>query len=467
MGGPRLLFRLAVCLILLSFKEDDSSVRILFTGDILLSRNVDMEIQRRHSNPWTEIGSFFQSADLVVGNLEGAAGNNEMLLNPKVSSPVFPIDSSYLPLLGNAGYKMITLENNHSLDLGKEGKIRTARLLQQNEITPVYYQNSPQFYTIKDVTIGLVALNIVPCRDSSKNILPSVEIQQKLRLAKSLANIVIVSIHWGSELLDWPNQQQREIAQWLIKNGADLIIGSHPHVIQKPELVEGKPVFFSLGNHLFDQKYPKSKEGLIAEIIITKSEVQCKGYLTHTLPDSFYPAITREVNLGLPPLKLVRTDFRINGFVFKPLSLPDTSLNKIILKAYKQNRFLWQTHPIPVVSVSGAKFDEDGNNLFFLEKHYSKLDREVMIRPYVYRFDEHGIYALWRGSALAWPIQDARISPYDSKTLVVLHRGDSYINLNPGNKSKHLALYKWNGFGFTGINDSLNLKSYKELFPEF
>jgi poly-gamma-glutamate capsule biosynthesis protein CapA/YwtB (metallophosphatase superfamily) len=54
-----------------------------------------------------------------------------------------------------------------------------------------------------------------------------------MRLACSLANIVIVSIHWGGELLDWPNKVQRETASWLIKNGADLIIGSHPHVIKK------------------------------------------------------------------------------------------------------------------------------------------------------------------------------------------------------------------------------------------
>ena len=54
----------------------------------------------------------------------------------------------------------------------------------------------------------------------------------------------------GSELLAWPNKRQRESAQWLIKNGADIINGSHPHVAQKPEIFDGKPIFFSLGNHL-------------------------------------------------------------------------------------------------------------------------------------------------------------------------------------------------------------------------
>ena len=76
-------------------------------------------------------------------------------------------------------------------------------------------------------------MNLVKSRDFSKNKIPSVEIKQKLRLARSLASIVIISIHWGSELLEWPNEKQREAAKWLTDNGADLIIGSHPHVVQK------------------------------------------------------------------------------------------------------------------------------------------------------------------------------------------------------------------------------------------
>ena len=59
-----------------------------------------------------------------------------------------------------------------------------------------------------------------------------------------------------------PQQQQ---ARWLVEHGADLIVGHHPHVVQAPACVEGRPVFFSLGNHLFDQKYAETKDGLIAD----------------------------------------------------------------------------------------------------------------------------------------------------------------------------------------------------------
>jgi poly-gamma-glutamate synthesis protein (capsule biosynthesis protein) len=80
--------------------------------------------------------------------------------------------------------------------------------------------------------------------------------------------------------------------------------------------------------------------------------------------------------------------------------------------------------------------------------------------------DNKGIYACWRGSALAWPILDAVISPDDNKTLCVLHRGDSFIKIDKTKKNKRVAAYKWNGFGFTGIDDSIACESCIKLFEE-
>ena len=207
-----------------------SKVRILFVGDILLSRNVREEIKKWNISPWGELSPLFKSADLVIGNLEGSVGVGENLFPTESKSPVFGIDSTHIPLLKEAGFSVITLENNHSKDLGESGKIKTIEALRSCDLIPVYIDNSPQFFTIKDVVIGLVTINMIPDRYHAKNQVPSIEIKQKLRLANSLANIVIVSIHWGSELLEWPNKMQRETANWLIKYGADLIIGSHPHV---------------------------------------------------------------------------------------------------------------------------------------------------------------------------------------------------------------------------------------------
>src|ERR1700689_3414779 len=130
----------------------------------------------------------------------------------------------------------------------------------------------------------------------------SVALDQKIRLARALANLVVVSIHWGDELMDWPSEIQRQDAAWLIARGADLIIGAHPHVVQKPECVLGRPVFFSLGNHVFDQKYPATKQGLIADCRIGRNSLRCSGIRTETPIASSFPESAKTEESSQNPL---------------------------------------------------------------------------------------------------------------------------------------------------------------------
>ncbi len=455
-----------VCCLLIGCMQDDPGVRILFVGDILLSRNVKTEIEVRHTFPWDSLKSQFDSYNLVVGNLEGAVGDPSVQVQSGDPSPVFGIDSLHIPLLSQAGFNVITLENNHSKDFGEVGKSQTIETLRHNQIAPVYLDNSPQFFTVKGVVIGVVTLNIVLSKDSSKNQVPSIEIKQKLRLARNLAKIVIVSIHWGSELLEWPNKEQRDIAKWLVKNGADLIIGGHPHVVQKPELVDGKPVFFSLGNHLFDQKYPQTKEGLMVEIQIKKGAFTCTGIKTHTGTHSFYPVVSGNVKFDFNSINLNNNALTNNGITIRPISVSNNQDQKIVLEGVKEGKRIWNTPPMSIITLTSGKLDGKNEYLFALEKHYSSLDGEIALRPYVYTVNNSGISARWRGSGLAWPLLDAQLSLEDNKILCVLHRGDSFINPGKSLNAKRLATYQWNGFGFSGINDSLKCESCLKMFDE-
>ena len=463
-NGKYILLIILGYIFLTSGQADQSEIRVLFVGDILLSRNVKQEIQSRKTNPWETLNPLFHSADFVIGNLEGAVGNFNDRLYSKTKSPAFNIDSTDIHLLEDAGFKFITIENNHNLDLGKKGRNNTIEALINNNIQPILLDNSPRFFTVREVVFSLVSLNVVLCRDSTKNKIPSIEIEQKLRLAKSLSNIVIVSIHWGSELLDWPNKEQREIANWLVENGADIIIGSHPHVIQKPELIGGKPVFFSLGNHLFDQKYPITKKGLIVDIRIQNGKYKCSGILTHTKYNSYYPEITDSVDFNFKTVPYRVTPLKINNYSIKPLSVSDGIDNRIVLQAFREDKLLWNTHPMSISSVSSSMLDGKNEYLFILEKHYSSLDNENNVRPYVYDLDNKGLVAKWRGSALAWPLIDAQISPFDNKILCALHRGDSFIKLDKTTKSIRVAAYEWNGFGFKGVPDSIICATCLKLY---
>lgn len=256
------------------------SARLLFTGDILLSRHVADEAEHRRVSPWAHLADLFHSAQWVSGNFEGAVGSPSDCMS--AARPCFAISESLVPLLKQAGFHGLTMENNHAGDLGSAGRERTRRLLEQESMLPIDFENSPEYTRVGDATIAFLAITVIPAADGRVQRIPSTEISQKLRTARERADLVVVSIHWGVEYQGLPDTTQRAQARWLVEQGADLIVGHHPHVVQSPECVDGHPVFFSLGNHVFDQTYPPTKEGLIADCRLSAGRLSCEGIRTRT-----------------------------------------------------------------------------------------------------------------------------------------------------------------------------------------
>jgi hypothetical protein len=431
---------------------EQNEIRLLFTGDILLSRIVELELEKRKTSPWNNLRNLFRQANLVVGNLEGAVGLTRNCLPSQANSPCFSISEASIPLLALAGFTALSIENNHNHDLGPNGRDATIVALQACDLVPLSYNASPRFFHFDDLTVGMIAINLVPGRDGVRQSIPSVELRQKLRLARSLANLVVVNVHWGSELLDWPNTKQREGAEWLVRHGADLIVGHHPHVVQPPEMIAGKPVFFSLGNHLFDQKYPATKEGLIADCRIDQGALNCQGLATHTAKHSFFPELEESKQYGLQPVRLGET-IQVSGLLLRPVNENGSQKGEVRLEGMKNGKRLWQTRPIRLATIAAARLDAKHEFLLTLEWHYSPIDGEMGLRPYAYSVTDRGLVARWRGSALAWPLLDAVLLPDDETILCGLHRGDSFIDLQPYSKQVRVAGYRWNGFGFSGVSD--------------
>jgi poly-gamma-glutamate capsule biosynthesis protein CapA/YwtB (metallophosphatase superfamily) len=262
-------------------------LRLLFTGDILLSRKVEAELKHRNRSPWINLQKLFRDAEWVAGNFEGAIGHPSDCISSK--SPCFATQEADLELLQHAGFRALVIENNHAGDLGNAGRRQTLKAFHQAGLLAVDFKNSPQFIQAGKVTLALVAVTTIPAADGQVQHLPSGEVLEKLRMARLRANVLVVSVHWGHELIEWPSDTQRKEAAWLVENGADLVLGHHPHVIQRPECIEGRPVFFSLGNHVFDQANPKTKDGLIADCRVGWGRLRCRGIRTHTEPGTSTP----------------------------------------------------------------------------------------------------------------------------------------------------------------------------------
>ena len=426
--------------------------RLLFTGDVMMSRLVRAEMDQRKTSPWTGFRELFSSASLVGGNFEGALGDPANC--PAGNKLCFAAPDSAAALMKQAGFRMVTAENNHSGDLGQAGRSETRAGFQQSGLLALDFDSSPQFFRFGGLTAAVVAITTIRAADGRAQQVPSVELAQKLRLARELANLVVVSIHWGNELQDWPTDAQQQQARWLVEHGADLIVGHHPHVVQPPACVEGKPVFFSLGNHLFDQKYAETKDGLIADCHIHAGRLLCGALATHTDGNTAFPrlagrsAAADQALAGCSPQ--LGPGAEINGVTIRPEPWsPDQPVNGIILDGYQAGRLVWQSRRQDLVSLQLVTSMAAEPLLLSLERHPSSIDDEVGLRPYVYAVGSHGLIARWRGSALAWPLIDAVES--NDGILCALHRGDSFLLADPATKTTRIAAYRWNGFGFTGI----------------
>ena len=426
--------------------------RLLFTGDVMMSRLVRIEMEQRRTSPWAGFAELFHSASLVGGNFEGAIGDPAKC--PPENKLCFAVPDSAAETMRQAGFNMVSAENNHSGDLGHVGRIETREAFRQSGLPALDFYSSPQFFRFGELTVGLIAVTTVKAADGRVQQVPSVEMAQKLRLARQLANLVVVSIHWGNELQDWPTDAQQQEARWLVEHGADLIVGHHPHVVQAPACVEGRPVFFSLGNHLFDQKYAETKDGMIADCRVHAGHLLCGALSTHTDETTAYPRLAGRNAAADQALAGCSSELgkgaEINGVTILPEPWsPAQPVDGIILDGYQAGKLVWQSRRQALVSLQLTTSMAADPLLLSLERHNSSIDDEVGLRPYVYAVGRHGLIARWRGSALAWPLIDALESK--DGVLCALHRGDSFLMPDPATKKTRIAAYRWNGFGFSGI----------------
>ena len=120
------------------------------------------------------------------------------------------------------------------------------------------------------------------------------KIKADIELAKQLTDIVVVSFHWGIEYAEEPSSEQVNLARDMIDAGADLIIGHHPHVVQKYEKYKDGYVFYSLGNFIFDQGFSdETLEGEIAKVVVKNKKITDVFPLKVILNEFFQPELEK------------------------------------------------------------------------------------------------------------------------------------------------------------------------------
>lgn len=250
---------------------------ILLVGDIMLGRGVeDLIKQNSIYYPFQKISNFLRGIDIVFGNLEGPIVKNPPELLDNSSKFAFNLD--VIKAVSWCNFNLFSLANNHTLDMGKKGLEETKEWLKKYGIN---FIGSPlsgssdkldSFFST-DKIIFLAFNQIFPFVIIEEEVIKKVKTVKSLNLDKFL----IVSMHWGEEYQPTNSPAQQKLAHQIIEAGADLIIGHHPHVVQNIEKYQGKLIFYSLGNFIFDQYFsPDTQQGLAMGLEIYPDRLVCR-----------------------------------------------------------------------------------------------------------------------------------------------------------------------------------------------
>lgn len=270
-----------------SYAEKDS-VTISLAGDVLLGSWIGKHMDTHGVDyPWENVKAVFLSSDLSLINLECSVGTAGEAQDKEFT---FRAKPETLKGLVNAGIKGVNLGNNHTLDFGRECFRQTLNNLEEHglkytgggrDIESAY---EPAVWEINDIKIGFIGFSrvtphvdwyaaenragIVNGYDSN-----SPNMVKAVQQAKEKVDFLIVSLHWGVQLADYPSENDAAIAKELIDNGADCIMGHHPHVLQGIEFYKDRPIVYSLGNFIFGTKSERTAQTMIFNMEINKDGI--------------------------------------------------------------------------------------------------------------------------------------------------------------------------------------------------
>lgn len=273
----------------LQYNSPQSPLSVVITGDVMLGRGVESAINS-NSNIFGDLAPIFKQTDLVIVNLESPFTYSSK--NFKKTVPL-KADPAYAHILKDNNVDVAALANNHIMDYGPQGLTDTLAALDKYNITPVgageNLQNAlqPAYFNINGKKVAVINFmdlttfqgfgksELPPATDNSPGFAPAKWnlVKNSIDTAKTQADIVIVFFHYGNEYSLTPNKYQTTLSRECIDEGADIVVGSHPHVPQGIESYKGKLIFYSLGNCVFDQSNPITKDSLVVQLQIVNENV--------------------------------------------------------------------------------------------------------------------------------------------------------------------------------------------------
>lgn len=289
--------------------QPEGNVSIAVTGDVMFARKMP-GVLSMDSSPFKGVDNVTSTVDLLLINFENAATNNNNAVKGDVPLKTSP---EYVKLAHDNNNTVAALANNHAFDYGISGMRDTVANLKANNISVIGAgNNSDEAHQAVVQEINGRNITILNYMDSdnfaeySNDVIPVAnetspgysaydkEIAQK-QINESKENgsdFIIVYMHYGNEYSRSPNEYQINMSHEVIDAGADIVLGAHPHVTQGIEMYNGKPIFYSLGNFVFDQSLASTQRAYFVEIDLVNDTGECTVYpvnIVNYLPQYMSP----------------------------------------------------------------------------------------------------------------------------------------------------------------------------------
>ncbi len=249
---------------------------VLFGGDMMFDRSIRTTVEKKGWDyVFSCIDPFLKNEDLVVANLEGPLTEKPSVsvgtVPGSTKNMIFTFPTSTARLLFTHNIRLVNLGNNHIKDFGEDGVLSTISALSDARVG---YFGDPLGDTVDEREVGGVPFSFINYNEFSAGGKASTTIRQ-IQEARRKGRLPIVYTHWGVEYASTTPEYLRVLAHRFVDSGAEVIIGSHPHVVGEREFYKEKYIYYSLGNLIFDQYwYEAVRHGLMVRVVFDAQGVQ-------------------------------------------------------------------------------------------------------------------------------------------------------------------------------------------------
>ena len=274
-------------------------------GDMMLGRSITNKgSKNNYKNMFSGVSDLWKDSDYVAGNLECVLLDNASDYEKNDKEIHINAETKTANVLKENGFTLVNLANNHLADFKAKGVENTIDTLDKvglkhvgagKNITEAAEYDIQEINGVKIATIAVS--DIIPkdfaAKDSKAGILTTKTLKyyQAVKDASEKADLVIANIHWGVEYGMTETEAQQQLARNLINWGVDVVIGSHPHVLQPVEKYGDGIIFYSMGNFVFDQGWSRTKDSMVLNYYVDE-DGNCSFEITPIRIKDGYPEVT-------------------------------------------------------------------------------------------------------------------------------------------------------------------------------